>query len=65
MWTEEIYTRIREYLNDPDSRIMCFYIDRVLGLCIDFGVPTNPFTHLVYFMKNQSMRIFGKEQFIR
>jgi hypothetical protein len=64
MWTEEIHSRIREYLNEPNSLIMCFYIDRVLGLCIDFSVPTNPFTHLVYFMKNKSMRIYGKEQFI-
>ena len=65
MWTDEVHTRIREYLSDPESRIMCFYIDRVLGLCVEFGVPTNPFTHLVYFMKNQPMRIFDKEQFIR
>jgi hypothetical protein len=65
MWTDEIHARMREFFDDPDCRIMCFYIDRVLGLCIDFDVPTNPFTHLVYFIKNQSMRIFGKEQFIR
>jgi hypothetical protein len=65
MWTDEVHGRIREYLSDPENRIMCFYIDRVLGLCAEYGVPTNPFTHLVYFMKNQAMRIFEKEQFIR
>ncbi len=65
MWTDEIHTQIREYLNDPDNRIMCFYIDRVLGLCGEFGVPTNSFTHLVYFIKNQPVRIVEKEQFIR
>ncbi|CAF1063283.1 unnamed protein product [Rotaria sordida] len=64
MWTDGIHERIRDYLNDPDNRIMCFYIDRVLGLCVDFGVPTNPFTHLVFFIKNQAIRIFEKEQFI-
>lgn len=65
MWTGEIDTRICDYLNDPDNRLMCFYIDRVLGLCMEFGIPTNPFSHLVYFMKNQSLRVFDKDQFIR
>lgn len=65
MWTDEIHTKIREYLDDSDNRIMCFYIDRVLGLCIEFDVPTNAFAHLVYFIKNQSIRIVEKEQFIR
>jgi hypothetical protein len=65
MWTDDVHARIRDYLTEPDNRIMCFYIDRVLGLCVEYGVPTNPFTHLVYFMKNQSMRIYQKDQFIR
>ena len=65
MWTDEVHDRIRLYLNEPDNRLMCFYIDRVLGLCVDFGVPTNPFSHLAFFMKNQSMRIFDREQLIQ
>ena len=65
MWTEEIHTQIREYLTDTENRIMCFYIDRVMGLCVDFGVPTIAFAHLVYFIKNQPMRVMDKEQFIR
>lgn len=65
MWTDDVHGKIREFLNEPDNRIMCFYVDRVLGLCVEFDVPTNPFTHLVYFIKNQSMRIFEKENFIR
>lgn len=65
MWTEEIHEKIRYFFNDPDNRLMCFYIDRVLGLAIEFGVPTNPFNHLVYFVKNSSLRVFNKEQFIR
>ena len=65
MWTDEIHERVRDFLHEPENRLMCFYIDRVLGLCVEFGVPTNPFTHLVYFMKNQSMRIYEKEQFVR
>lgn len=65
MWTEEVFAKIRDYFNEPENRLMCFYIDRVLGLCVEFGVPTNPFSHLVYFMKNQPMRIFDKAQFIQ
>lgn len=65
MWTDDIRERVREYLQSPETRILCFYIDRVLGLSYEFGVPTNPFTHLVYFIKNQPIRLRTKEQFTR
>jgi hypothetical protein len=65
MWTDDVHEHIRQYLNDPDNLLMCFYIDCVLGLCIEFGVPTNPFTHLVFLMKNQSMRILTKEHLVQ
>ncbi|CAF0814718.1 unnamed protein product [Didymodactylos carnosus] len=65
MWTDEIHRIIREYLSDPELRLLCFYIDRVTGLTAEYRVPTNPFSHLLYFMKNQSMRIVEKEQFVR
>ena len=46
--------------------VLCVFISIVyLDLCVEFGVPTNVFTHLVYFIKNQSVRIVEKEQFIR